>query len=265
MARETEKRTIQSVDRGCEILETLRRNGPSTISELAADSELSAGSIHTYLATLRDHGFVDKDGTQYRLGSMFIPFGVRVRNRSDLYAASKTILQELAQETGGCVHLTREYDDRLLILEEVYGANAIGQEFHVEKRGRLQRHLHCTANGKSILAYLSDDRVRELLADHGLPSRTSHTITDRETLLTELETIREHGYARNDQEHMPGIRAVGAPIRRDEDGAVIGSVSVSGSAASWTGTRFEETIPAAVTEAATDIEIRIHSREREVW
>ncbi|QHS17582.1 IclR family transcriptional regulator [Halopenitus persicus] len=264
MARDAEKRTIQSVDRGCELLESLRRNGPSTISELAADSELSAGSVHTYLSTLRDHGFVDKDGTEYRLGSMFIPFGVRARNRSTLYAASKTIIQELALETGGCVHLMAEYDGRLLILEEVYGEDAIGKDFHIEKRGRLQRHVHCTAGGKAILAHLPESRVHEILDDHGLPSRTSRTITDRERLLEELETVRDRGYARNDQEHMPGIRAVGAPILHDEDGTVLGTVSVSGSAASWTGDRFERTIPAAVTEAANDIEIRIHSQERGV-
>ncbi|MGQ4556281.1 IclR family transcriptional regulator domain-containing protein [Halobellus sp. GM3] len=261
MAHDTEKRTIQSIDRGCELLDHLRRNGPSTISELESESELSAGSIHTHLSTLKDHGFVEQDGSQYQLGAMFIPFGVRVRNRSILYSASKLIVHQLANNTGGCVHLMTEYDNRLLILEEVYGEDAVDKEFHIDKRGRLQRHVHCTAGGKAILANLSEPAVHAILDDHGLPSRTSHTITDREQLLEELETARDRGYALNDQEHMPGIRAVGAPIRHDETGDVLGTVSVSVSAASWTGERFREELPTAVRKAANEIEIRIHSRE----
>ncbi|MFC6873376.1 IclR family transcriptional regulator [Halobellus marinus] len=263
MAHDTGKRTIQSIERGCELLDYLRRNGPSTIAEMESHSALSAGSIHTYLSTLKDHGFIEQEDSRYRLGAMFIPFGVRVRNRSTLYPASKTIIHQLAHSTGGCVHLMTDYDGRLLILDEVYGEDAVDKDFHFKKRGQLQHDIHCTAGGKSILAYLSEQRVNEILDSHGLPARTSHTITDRQELFDELKRVRERGYALNEQEHMPGIRAVGAPIRHDDSGDVIGTVSVSVSAASWTGDFFRRELPTIVKKAANEIEIRIHSQERD--
>lgn len=262
MAPKSGKRTIQSLAKGCEILDHLRESGPTTISDIASSFELSAGTIHTHLATFKQYGFVEQDGSKYDIGPMFIPFGVRARNRSPLYTAAKTIIQRLASDTGGCVHLMTEHSNRLLILEEVYGEDAIDKEFHIEKRGQLQRHLHCTAGGKSILAYLSNDRVQEILNEHGQPQRTSHTITDREKLLEELTMVEDRGYAINDQEHMPGVRAIGAPIVSDEPTEVLGTVSVSVSAAGWDGELFYEELPALIKKAANEIEIRFHSDQR---
>ncbi|GAB7017354.1 IclR family transcriptional regulator [Halostagnicola bangensis] len=250
------------MERSSHILEYLRQHGPSTISELESSVDISAGTIHTYLASWKDHGFVEQDGTTYRLGSMFIPFGVRVRNENEVYQSSKTVIKELAHDVGGCVHLMTIYRQRLLILEEVYGKAAIGLDFHTKKRGKLQHHVHCTAGGKAILAHLPDDEVAQLLDDHGLPPRTSNTITDRDQLLAELADVREQGHARNDQEHMPGVRAVGAPIRKDDEDGVLGTVSISGPAASWTDDIFMNEIPTKVIETANAIEIDIHSRER---
>lgn len=263
MASNSGQRTIQSIAKGCAILDRLREDGPTTLTDIGSHFELSAGTIHTYLATFKQYGFVEQDGSKYDIGPMFIPFGVRARNRSPVYTASKTIIQRLAYDTGGCVHLMTEYSNRLLILEEVYGEDAIDKYFHIEKRGQLQRHLHCTAGGKSILAYLPDDRIQAILNEHGLPPRTSRTITDQEELLEELATVEDRGYAINDQEHMPGVRAIGAPIVSDETNEVLGTVSVSVSAVGWDGDLFYEELPALIKKAANEIEIRFHSEQRD--
>lgn len=255
-------RKVKSIERAGDILEHLRREGAATITDLESVVPLSAGSIHTYLATLKEYGFVEQEGTEYRIGSMFIPYGVRVRNSTELYSASKDVIETVAHELGGCVHLQKEYNNRLLILEEVYGENTAGLDLHIKKRGKLQNHIHCTAGGKSILARLPESDVHRILDDHGLPSRTSRTITDRETLLEELKVVRKRGYAVNDQEHMHGIRAVGAPICRDDGGEVLGAISVSGSAATWTGAIFNEKIPNRIREFSNEIEINIHSKDR---
>ncbi|SFS91830.1 IclR family transcriptional regulator [Halostagnicola kamekurae] len=262
MTSKSEGRKVKSIEQAGDILEYLRMEGPATIADLESVVPLSAGSIHTYLATLKDYGFIEQEGTKYRIGSMFIPYGVRVRNSTELYSASKDIIEAVAHEVGGCVHLQKEYNNRLLILEEVYGENTAGLDLHIKKRGNLQNHIHCTAGGKSILAQLPEPKVHQILDDHGLPTQTSQTITDREQLLDELKLVRKQGYAVNDQEHMHGIRAVGAPICRDNNGEVLGAISISGSAATWTGQIFNEKIPNKVKEISNEIEINIHSKDR---
>jgi DNA-binding IclR family transcriptional regulator len=54
-----------------------------------------------------------------------------------------------------------------------------------------------------------------------MPQITEDTITDRETVLDDLETIRERGYSFNNQENIEGLRAVGVAVK-GEDESVLG-------------------------------------------
>lgn len=258
MSRDSEPRRIQSADHVCDILEHLRDTGSTTVSELADDIGLSTGTTHTYLATLADRGLVQKDNGEYRLSLELLPYGEHVRLQNDLYQAAKAEVTRLAHGNDGTAHLMTEYDGRLVVLHEVFGENSIGAEFHAKKKERLQTHLHCTAAGKSILAHLPDYRIAETVQNWGLSSYTSHTITDTEELAVELETIRERGFALNDQERIQGIRAVGAPILYNDE-RVLGAISLSGSASSWSSNRFREELPKAVMRVANAIEVNVHT------
>jgi len=49
--------------------------------------------------------------------------------------------------------------------------------------------------GKAILAYLTEERVSEIVAVEGLPRRTAYTITKPKALGEHLAVIRYQGYA----------------------------------------------------------------------
>jgi len=88
-------------------------------------------------------------------------------------------------------------------------------------------YLHNSAGGKAMLAHFSEERVNEIVDEWGLPAFSEKTITDRETLFEELQTVRDEGVAYTRGEYLPGINAIGAPIL-DTDGTVYGAVSVAG-------------------------------------
>lgn len=110
---------------------------------------------------------------------------------------------------------------------------------------------------EAILGFLPENRVHEILDQHGLPERTAKTITDRTTLFDELETIRERSYAYNDEEEVEGLRAVGAPVI-DRDETVLGSLSVAGPTSQLKGAPFNEELPKQVQRAANVIEMKIN-------
>lgn len=258
MSPNDEPRRIQSADRVCDILEHVRDAQQTTVSELSEAVGLSPGTAHTYLATLESRGLVRKNGMEYSLGLELIPYGEHVRLQNDLYRAAKPELHRLAHDCDATAHLMTEHEGRLIVLHEAFGENAIGTDFHPQKRAKPQPHLHCTSAGKAILAHLPDYRVAQIFEEFGLVSYTSMTITDEDELVAALETIRNRGFAFNDQEHMRGIRAVGAPIRYEGD-HVVGAVSLSGSASNWSGERFREELPTHVMRAANAIEVTLHS------
>ncbi|MDX1745706.1 MAG: IclR family transcriptional regulator C-terminal domain-containing protein, partial [Halobacteriales archaeon] len=106
---------------------------------------------------------------------------------------------------------------------------------------------------------LPEDRIESILAKHGLIARTEATITDRETLFEELRTVRERGYALNDEEKLRGLRAVGAPIL-GQDGRPLGAISVSDTTRNMYDERFREEIPDRLMGTANIIEVNYNAK-----
>jgi len=263
MATEAEPRRIQSVDRAFEILRRIGENGSSTVSELAAEVGLSPGAVHTHLSTLKSNGFVAQEDGKYKLGMEFIPFSERVRNQTNLYRAGKAEVDKLAHEHDAVAHLVTEYEGQVLILYEMSGENAVGKEIHTAKREQPQEHIHCTAAGKAILAYLPDSRVEEIVEEYGLPPYTTHTITDEETLYEELAEIREQQYAINNEEVLHGNRGIGAPVIDDEE-ELLGAISISGPANNWRTEQSEDELVESVIRSANNVEINVHTETQSI-
>ncbi|WP_336037221.1 IclR family transcriptional regulator [Halobacterium yunchengense] len=253
-----ETRTVKSVENAFEILEYLRDANEATVSEIADHSRLSPGSVHTHLATLKQRGYVVQEGDEYRLGPLLLPLGEHVRNKSPIYQAAAEQVERLAEETGECAHLVVDHDGRLVTLYEEFGENAVGTEYHTRKREEPIEHHHCTAVGKSILSRLPEERVADILDRHGMVQRTPNTITTTSALLEELETVREQGYAVNDEEQMVGIRAVGAPVTTS-GGDVLGALSVSGPTSRLRAEDVESSLAEEIIRATNISEVNVNT------
>ncbi|RQG93613.1 IclR family transcriptional regulator [Natrarchaeobius chitinivorans] len=253
------KRQIKSVTRSVEILSLLRQLDGATVTELATEVDLTPGTVHTHLSTLRECGLAVKEHDDlYRLSLEFITMGEHVRNGSPLFKAGREIVDKLAMMSGESVHLITEKNGTEVILWEAFGQNAVGTEFYIHNRERPNRHLHYSASGKALLAYLDSKRVDEIFDECGLVQQTPQTVTDREVLERQLQDVRERGYAFNDEEGASGIRAVGAPIF-DPKGQVIGAVSLSAPAAKMSEELFRNKVPDVVVQTANLIEVNLQA------
>lgn len=251
-------RRVQSVAIACAIVDTLRSRDAATVSEIAAQVNRSPATVHTHLATLADEAYIVKTGDQYRLSPRFVTLGEHVRNSSPLYEVGIEEIDRLANETGEAINLNIEHDGLEVSLYQSFGDNAVGTEFHVKERERTQRFMHYSAAGKAILAHLPKERVEEILDQRRLPEQTANTITDQDELTSELERIRERGFARNDEEQVLGLRAVGAPIV-DSNGDVLGAVSLSAPTRRLRGEEFESELPEAIENTAHIIELKLQT------
>lgn len=254
-------RTIQSVTTATSIIELLRERRGATITELADGTDLTPGTVHTHLATLKECNYVIQEGDEYRLGYHLIALGESVRNHHELYRAAKEQIETLAEETGESVHLIIEQSGQIYALYERFGQEAVGIDFHIQKRKQALAHLHCTAAGKAILSQLPRNRVEGIIDQNGLPAVTENTITDVDELFEELETVREQGYASVDEEQMIGIRAVGAPITHES--VNVGAVAVSGPTARLKASKFRESLPEKVIQAANICEVNLQTEANE--
>lgn len=216
------RRTVKSSERTFAILELLQERDGARVTEIADELGLAKSTVHRYLATLQQLEYVVKEGDDYTLGLRFVDLGQSARYRKQLYELAKAVVTDIATETEErAVFLVEEHG------QAVYVHRASGKHAVRDDPGPGERiPIHSTAGGKAILAFLPSKRVKEILDRRGLPARTENTITDREELFDELELIRERGYAVNQEENVPGVRAVGVPIRPND--RVAGALSISG-------------------------------------
>jgi DNA-binding IclR family transcriptional regulator len=258
MKKDSPKNGVKSVINTYAILRELRDVGGATVTELAEIVDLSPGAIHNHLATLESVNMVKKRGKEYGIGPECLLFGAHVRNHAPVLQAAKGEIDSLAMETGEIGHIYIEEDGRLFILHEIFGENAVSQNYHIQRREKAHDWLHCTASGKSILAEMDTSRAEEIIRHSSLTKQTESTITDPDELLTNLKTIRERGYAYDREEHITGIRAVGATVKHD-DGSIAGSISLSGPTTRLQDEFFEEELPMKVKQAANISEVNLQT------
>jgi DNA-binding IclR family transcriptional regulator len=120
--------------------------------------------------------------------------------------------------------------------------------------------MHCRAAGKVMLANYPQSKIERILDRHGLPKQTENTITNKEELHDALSSIKEEGVAFNHQESIYGLRAVAAPIFRNED--VIGAISIPGPAKRMSGDYFREEIPALLQNATNELDLKLRYSDR---
>jgi DNA-binding IclR family transcriptional regulator len=85
--------------------------------------------------------------------------------------------------------------------------------------------LHNTALGKSYLSSLPEEQLSEKIEAMSLSAKTDKTITDKQTLLLELKKAKARRYAMSEEEYLPGLIAIGAPLCDPISGKGVGAVS----------------------------------------
>lgn len=229
-----------------EILDALKKSEGLTITGLTERTGLTKSTVYRHLQTLKELGYVvEREGGHY-IGFRLLEISERARNRRRGYTVCRDKVFELAQTT----------DERALFLVEERGEGV-----YIHRAGGVsdtmigkRRPLHALASGKAILAEWSDDDVETFVDEQELPRLTDNTITDRDALSDELETIRERGYAVNEEEHMDGLRAVAVPVF-DADDALLGSLSVFGPQSRFGNDYVHEGLPSLLRDKADEVKV----------
>ena len=246
------KNPVKTIETTFNILQILQQSDGGGITELATSLGLPKSTVHNYLSTLEQEEYVVKKGTKYKVGIRFLELGAYARGCMQIYDTAKPEVARLAQRTGELGNLLIEEHGRGVYIHQVEGDQAVRVDSHVGTRV----YLHSTALGKAILAHLPTHRVDEIVDFHGLPQNTEKTVTTREELERELETVRAKGYAVDDEERLQGLRCIAAPIQSN-DGGVLGAVSVSGPVNRLQGEHFETQLPNQILETVNVIEINV--------
>lgn len=164
-----------SVRRALAILEVLkdsdrRRN----LSEISRKLSLPKSTTSVLLSTLAGMGYVTRDATErrYSLTTKSHGLGLELLSQLDLSRRSRTMLESIAVAVTVTAHLAVLDGDQVLFVNKV---DCVQQPCCDIYPGR-KTDLQCTAVGKILLAYLSEEEQRAFLARHRSIRHTSRTI-----------------------------------------------------------------------------------------
>jgi IclR family transcriptional regulator, acetate operon repressor len=217
---------LQSVNRALSALDLIAEAGELGVTELGRRLGVHKATASRLVAVLADRGMVERDPIteKYRLGFGLIRLAGAAMASLDLVRIARPLLEDLADRTRETVNLGVLSGDAVVYIDQVTGTRSIVAVSWVGRR----TPLHCTSNGKVLLAFMRPEERDRLLVPP-LQRATKATITDTGKLRAQLDEVAARGYAQTMEELEEGLNAVAAPVRR-ADGEVVASLSVSGPA-----------------------------------
>jgi len=248
-AEDAPRRTIRSVEIAFNIVDVLQEKGGAGVTELAEELDHSKSTIHSHLQTLEERKILVREGDGYRLSLRILDMANHVRDQVGNYEVIRNEVDTLADETGEIAQFGLPEHGKVSYLYKNRGERAV----ETASRVGTQQPMYSTALGKTILAYLPDDRTDEIVADTDFETLTPKTIASAEELYEDLERIRERGYGIDDEENYEGLRCVAAPVKNGE--TVLGAVSITGPSSRFTMDSIHEQYSDEVQRAANVIEL----------
>ncbi len=244
------RRNSSGLARDVEILELLGgteadRNGGLGVMRIAQLTGRDKAVISRTLATLSDAGLLHRDpeSLNYRLGSRVFALAARTLETT-LAAESRSHLRAIARATRETTHLCVLRGGNVLTVQSELGAHEMrttGWEGVITAAWR-------TPSGRVLISDWDRTALAAWYAEHGhdgpvvgpvdpsmaasgfqvldAPPLDKSVVRDFESLLAELQRIRERGYATLDEELERGVVGASAPVF-DFTGRIVAAVNVS--------------------------------------
>lgn len=220
-----EKGSIQVIERMLSLLDSLAElSEPASLKVLAKNTGLHPSTAHRILAAMTSAAIVERhDAGTYALGIRLLELGNLVKSRISIRQVALPYMQQLHEVIGEAVNLGVRHEDEIIYVERTSSGRSLVRVVYLVG-GRAP--LHLTSVGKLFLAADGLADVRAYARRTGLPGKTPHSLTRLEVLEKELDKIRRHEVAYDNEEAEIGLRCIAAAIHNDE-GQLVAGLSVS--------------------------------------
>ncbi|WHY67825.1 IclR family transcriptional regulator [Neobacillus sp. SuZ13] len=217
---------VQSLERALTILNKLSEYPDGIqITRLAEQVGLTKGTLHRLLSTLSNMNYVmkDEETDKYKLGLQVLFLSRNLLNQSNIVTIAKPFLEKLVQEVNETVHLCIEDRGEVIYIDKIESNQTIRMYSRIGSRAPM----YCTAVGKILLSDMCPDKFEDIVSNITFIPKTPTTITSKEELIKEIETVKVQGYALDNAENEEVLRCIASPIY-DHKGKIVASFSISG-------------------------------------
>jgi len=242
---------VEALAKGLRILSLFDEQHPSwRVSDLATVTGLPMPTVYRVVMTLASEGYLDHLPTgDYRPGVRTLMLGTAALRSLDFVGIATPKLRDLGQRTGETVNLAVLNGDRVLYLVRLRNSDLVTANIQV---GSTLPAVH-TSIGKLLLAHLSETDLEARITDASFSANSGpNAKVSLVELRTELGSIRDQGWAMQDEELAYGLRSVAGPVT-GPDGRVLAGVNLAVQARDWSTQRIIRELKPAVLATCAEI------------
>jgi len=180
------------------------------VSELAKGLKIGKSTVHGITSALEEMGILVRDPVhkKYNVGYTLLELRKKAYAKMELRDVARIPMEKLMEKVGETVFLGVLNGDHVTILDTVESRN----EMKITSPPGTRLPLLAGATGRVLLSQIEKGKTKEIIQKKGLVRYTSKTVMDHRQFLREIEKVKEQGYAVDDEEYIPGVRAVAAPL-----------------------------------------------------
>lgn len=202
---------VKSATRVMQILELVGRSKDGLKHlDIAKALNIPKGSLSLLLSDLVGSEFLTlgEDDKRYRVGYKILVLAGRYLADLDIIKASQQFIRNVIAATNESCGLAMIMGMEAMIVWREETLEPLKWDFKIGD----QNPIYASAHGKAILAFYSREELERYLSSVELVPMTSHTITDKDALLRELEAIRNGAIAYSREENYDGITSMAVPV-----------------------------------------------------
>jgi len=241
---------VSSLSRGLEILSSFSRTSRKmTLSQVAAETDMSRATARRFLLTLVKEGYVVTDGKLFDLTPKVLDLGFAVLSKIGIWDRARPFMERLSEQTGeSCTAAILDGLD-VVYVAGVQAHNIISVGISVGSR----QSAFYTANGRVLLAAQPEENWDGIIANARLVPRTRHSITNRADLRDTLADVRKSGWSLVDQELEEGLLSIAIPLHY-RSGILAGAINIAVPSVRATPEMMIETYLPKLRETASQIQ-----------
>ncbi|ARK32303.1 IclR family transcriptional regulator [Halalkalibacter krulwichiae] len=218
---------LKTLVNAIDVLSIFEEEVELTPSEIEHRVKMNRTNLFRILYTLRQGGVLecDPETGKYRIGMKLVHLSSLYLKRLDIRTISHPHLVELRDSLNETVHLVVMNNERATFVDKVESGGEL--DINMGSYVGWSAPLYCTASGKLLLSFESDEKVVQYASTETMKRYTHNTLTTKKEFLDSIAEIRELGYAMDKEEMVEGLTCISCPIV-DENQKVLAAISVSG-------------------------------------
>ena len=214
----------KSLEKGLKILSLFSRDTPVlTQSGIARKLGLNMTSTYRYINTLVEMGYLEKNAKtkEIRPSALCLVLCTNLMGSTDHLRMIRQVVDRIHKDHNITIDVAFAVKDSLV---RIYHREA--EETLIYNLPNYSNNcLYNTALGKAYLSSLPEVQVAAKVAGMKLVAKTEKTIVNKKALKAALKKARTNQYALAEEEYLPGLIAIGAPLFDPVSGKGVGGVS----------------------------------------